>query len=349
MKIAVALSGGVDSATSLYLLKQEGHDLFGLFMKNWEEEQDGHCIAEQDAEDARAVCDLLDIPFYPVNFAQEYWDHVFSHFLKEIESGYTPNPDILCNREIKFKVLFERAKALGADVLATGHYCQTEKGALLKGNDPEKDQSYFLYTLKQSILESVCFPIGHLEKAAVRHLAKEAQLPVFNKKDSTGICFIGKRNFKTFLEHYLPHEPGVIETIDGKKMGTHDGIYYYTIGQRKGMGIGGPGEAWFVVDKQKESRKLIIAQGENHPALFAPALTATDISWVGEAPSFPLKCRAKIRYRQEEQPCTVTEQGGTLHVMFETPQRAITPRQSVVFYDHTVCLGGAIIKEALPE
>ncbi len=348
MKIAVALSGGVDSSTALYLLKKEGYDLFGLFMRNWEEEDsDGHCIAERDAEDARNVCELLDIPFYTVNFAKEYWDNVFTHFLKEIELGYTPNPDILCNREIKFKVLFEKALSLGANALATGHYCQIQNGQLHKGLDPNKDQSYFLYTIKEKTLNQVRFPIGHLEKPQVRALAKTASLPVFSKKDSTGICFIGKRNFRAFLEKYIPHEPGIIETVDGKQVGTHDGIYYYTIGQRKGMGVGGPGDAWFVAAKDKANRKLIIAQGEDHPALFAPALLATEPSWVSEEPTFPLRCHAKIRYRQTEQPCTVEKQGDTLHVHFKKPQRAITPRQSVVFYDGSNCLGGAIIEHPL--
>ncbi len=350
MKIAVALSGGVDSATSLYLLKKEGHDLFGLFMKNWEEEEEsGACIAEKDADDARAVCDLLGVPFYTVNFAKEYWENVFTHFLKEIEMGHTPNPDVLCNREIKFKVLFEKAKSLGANFLATGHYCQTKEGKLLKGNDPGKDQSYFLYTVQKRVLEEVLFPIGHLQKPEVRKIAEEAKLPVFSKKDSTGICFIGKRNFREFLEKYIPHEPGDIETVEGKKVGTHDGIYYYTIGQRKGMGIGGPGEAWFVTGKDKENRKLIVAQGEDHPALLASSLTATELSWVGKAPTLSLKCKAKIRYRQTEQPCTISLEGEKLIVNFDEPQRAITPRQSVVFYEENICLGGAIIEEALFE
>ena len=350
MKIAVALSGGVDSSTSLYLLKQKGYDLFALFMKNWEEEEEnGVCIAEKDAEDARKVCALLDIPFYLVNFTKEYWDNVFTHFLKELADGHTPNPDILCNREIKFKALFEKAKALGADYLATGHYCQTEKGELFKGQDPEKDQTYFLYTIKKKILDQVLFPIGHLNKQEVRKIAKEANLPVFNKKDSTGICFIGKRNFRSFIEKYIPHAPGIIETVEGKQVGTHDGIYYYTIGQRKGMGIGGPGEGWFVAGKDKENRKLIVAQGEDHPALFAPKLTATDISWIHEAPPLPFRCKAKIRYRQKEQPCTIEQEGETLLVSFDQPQRSITPRQSVVFYDDNRCLGGAIIEEALPK
>ena len=349
MKIAVALSGGVDSAVSLYLLKKEGHDVFGLFMKNWEEEKEGHCIAEQDAEDARAVCELLGVPFYAVNFSQEYWDSVFSYFLMEIERGHTPNPDILCNREIKFKVLFERAKSLGADLLATGHYCQTSEGRLLKGSDPNKDQSYFLYTIKNTVLREVLFPIGSLEKPKVRQIAEEAELPVFNKRDSTGICFIGKRNFNAFIDKYIPKEPGIIETVDGKKIGTHEGIHFYTIGQRKGMGIGGPGEAWFVARKDKETRKVIVAQGENHPALFAPGLIASEVSWVAETPTFPMRCKAKVRYRQVERPCTVTQEEGNLRVIFDEPQRAITPRQSVVFYSSATCLGGAMIENALPK
>ncbi|MEM8727581.1 MAG: tRNA 2-thiouridine(34) synthase MnmA [Chlamydiota bacterium] len=348
MKIAVAFSGGVDSATSLYLLKQLGHDVFGLFMKNWEEEwENGACIAEKDAEDARIVCNRLGVPFYTVNFAKEYWDDVFTHFLKELEDGHSPNPDILCNKEIKFKALFHRAKALGAELLATGHYCQTANGQLLKGEDLGKDQSYFLYTVKKSVLEQVLFPIGHLKKSEVRKIAEEGNLPVFDKKDSTGICFIGKRNFRRFLARYIPHEPGDIVTVEGKKVGTHDGIHYYTIGQRKGMGIGGAGKAWFIAGKDKENRKLIVAQGSNHPALFAPALSAVEVFWVDKVPTFPLRCNAKIRYRQVETPCIVEREGEKLIVSFDQDQRAITPRQSVVFYRGKICLGGAIIEKAL--
>ncbi|NRA90671.1 MAG: tRNA 2-thiouridine(34) synthase MnmA, partial [Simkaniaceae bacterium] len=253
------------------------------------------------------------------------------------------------NREIKFKVLFEKAKSLGANALATGHYCQTENGKLLKGADQLKDQSYFLYTVKNPVLNEVLFPIGNLEKVRVREIAKEANLPVFNKKDSTGICFIGKRNFRQFIEKYIPNEPGVIESVEGAVLGSHDGIHYYTIGQRKGMGIGGSGEAWFVIDKDKASKKVIVAQGENHPALFASCLIANECSWVDNPPTFPLKCKAKIRYRQVEEPCTVTQNGDELLAEFDHPQRAITPRQSVVFYDGNTCLGGAIIKEALSK
>ncbi len=348
MKIAIALSGGVDSSTAAYLLKQQGHDVFGLFMKNWEEtDSDGRCTAEEDYADVVRVCEALDIPYYSVNFAKEYWDQVFSHFLDEMKLGYTPNPDILCNREIKFKVLYEKALALGADMLATGHYCQTDGAVLLKGSDPNKDQSYFLYTIKRSILKNVLFPIGNLQKPKVRAFAEEANLPVFNKKDSTGICFIGERHFGEFLSKYLPPEEGPIETLDGKVLGTHTGAHYFTLGQRKGLGIGGEGDAYFVVGKDIKRNAVIIAQGKNHPALFSYSLTADEISWVGEPPKLPLRCAAKIRYRQQEEPCLVESLGkDQLRVTFDQPQRAITPRQSVVFYDGPHCLGGAMIERA---
>lgn len=352
MKIAVALSGGVDSSVSAYLLKQAGHDVFGLFMKNWEEKDDeGHCLSEKDYEDVVRICEVLDIPYYGVNFAEEYWDQVFSHFLKEIQLGYTPNPDILCNREIKFNVLYKKALALGAEALATGHYCQTIKGQLLKGKDPSKDQSYFLYTVKHDILQNVLFPIGGMLKPDVRQLAHDVGIPVFDKKDSTGICFIGKRNFKAFLENYIPKQPGHFETLEGKVIGTHEGAVYYTIGQRKGMGIGGPGDAWFVVGKDIERNVVTVAQGSEHPALFAHELFATDMSWVKEPPKdFPYSCHAKIRYRQEEHPCTIESMDGhRMHVTFPQPERAITPRQSIVFYDGEVCLGGALIEKAGPS
>lgn len=348
MKIAVALSGGVDSSVTAYLLKQAGHDVFGLFMKNWEEKDtDGHCLAEKDYQDVIQVCEVLGIPYYGVNFAEEYWNQVFTGFLEEIKLGYTPNPDILCNREIKFNALYKKALALGADVLATGHYCQTENGLLLKGCDPGKDQSYFLYTVKKEILKQVLFPIGAYLKPDVRKIAEEARLPVFDKKDSTGICFIGKRNFKDFIEKYVPNEDGPLETVEGKTVGTHTGAYYYTIGQRKGMGIGGPGDAWFVVGKEMSRNAVIVAQGKDHPALFSYTLTATDLSWVDAPPTFPFKCRAKIRYRQNDQACTVEKlESDKVLVTFELPQRAITPRQSIVFYNQDVCLGGAMIESA---
>lgn len=344
MKIVVGLSGGVDSSTAAFLLKEQGHEVIGLYMKNWEEEG-GVCHSLQDQEDVVRVCDTLKIPFYSVNFVQEYQEHVFSHFLEELQKGFTPNPDILCNREIKFKLLLDKARSLGADALATGHYCRTHENRLLKGLDPQKDQSYFLYTLKSQLLPSILFPVGHLEKQAVRSLAKKAGLPTAEKKESMGICFIGKRDFKPFIGRYLPYQKGEFQTLDGTVVGSHDGIAYYTIGQRKGLGIGGPGEAWFVVGKDAERNIIFVAQGEDHPALYAQSLTATEISWVGEPLEAPFSCHAKIRYRQQDQACTITRlDGDKIHVIFEKPQRAITPRQAIVFYQGDVCLGGALIQ-----
>ncbi len=338
------MSGGVDSSVTALLLKELGYEVFGLFMKNWEETDDeGNCTSITDYQDVQSVCEKIRIPYYSVNFSQQYWDNVFSTFLEEIKAGYTPNPDILCNREIKFKALFEKAKTLGAKFLATGHYCQTKDGMLIKGADSSKDQSYFLYTVKHEILKQVLFPIGHLEKSKVREIAKTHNLPVYEKKDSMGICFIGKRNFKEFLEKYIPNHPGDIVDLNGSIVGNHVGSVYYTIGQRKGLGIGGEGDAWFVVDKNIEKNQVIVAQGSDHPALYSSALLATEISWVNKIPKLPFKCRAKIRYRQIDQECRITQSGGKILVEFEKPQRGITQKQSVVFYDGDICLGGAII------
>lgn len=343
MKIVVGMSGGVDSAVSALLLKEQGHEVIGLFMRNWEEEE-GACHALEDYEDVVKVCEHLKIPYYSVSFAKEYWENVFSHFLEELKLGFTPNPDILCNREIKFKLLLDKALSLGADYLATGHYCQTDHTKLIKGSDPQKDQSYFLYTLKEKILPSVLFPVGHLEKTAVRALAKKAGLANAEKKDSTGICFIGKRDFKSFLNRYLPYQKGAFQTLNGNTVGEHDGIAYYTIGQRKGLGIGGPGDAWFVVKKDVAKNIVFIEQGEDHPALYTSELVATDVSWIGTPPLAPFHCKAKVRYRQPDQACTITQiDTNCLHVTFDQPQRAVTPRQSIVFYDREVCLGGALI------
>lgn len=349
--VVVGMSGGVDSSVSALLLKQQGYNVIGLFMKNWEESnQEGHCSSTKDYEDVVRVCEKIGIPYYSVNFVQEYWDLVFFHFVKELKQGFTPNPDILCNREIKFQVFLEKAFQIGADYLATGHYCQiqTKHGfsTLFKGADPDKDQSYFLYTLKKETLEKVLFPIGHLPKKQVREIAKEYGLATAEKKDSTGICFIGKRNFKEFISQYIPYQKGLFLDVEGKKIGEHEGMAYYTIGQRKGLGIGGPGEAWFVVDKDAVSNTVTLAQGENHPALYAEDLIATDISWIdGIGPlCFPFACKAKIRYRQAEQDCVLEKkEDGTLLVTFANPQRAITPRQSIVFYQEDLCLGGAMI------
>lgn len=345
--VVVGMSGGVDSSVSALLLKQQGYNVIGLFMKNWEEtDAGGHCTATKDFEDVVRVCETLEIPYYSVNFVQEYWDHVFSHFVEELKKGWTPNPDVLCNREIKFQVFFQKALQIGADYLATGHYCQTNpEGLLFKGADPGKDQSYFLYTLKKEILQKVLFPIGHLPKKEVRLIALEHNLATAEKKDSTGICFIGKRDFKEFISQYIPYQKGPFLTLDGKIVGNHEGMAYYTIGQRKGLGIGGPGEAWFVVDKDPKNNIVYVEQGEDHPALYAYELTADEISWVAPLElSSPFTCKAKIRYRQPDEECIVTIINDNLvHVKFLNPQRAITLRQSIVFYLGDQCLGGGMI------
>lgn len=353
----MGMSGGVDSAVSALLLKQQGYRVIGMFMKNWEETNDeGACQAAADYEDVVRVCRQIDIPYYAVNFSKEYWDGVFSHFLAEYAAGHTPNPDILCNKEIKFKVLLDKAMEYGADYLATGHYAQSHfvdgQYQLLKGLDPGKDQSYFLYAIDGRVLDRVLFPIGDLHKSQVRAVAEEFGLANAKKKDSTGICFIGERNFKEFLEGYIPGKPGNFETLDGKVVGCHDGAAYFTIGQRRGMGIGGAGEAWFVVDKDVSRNVVVVAQGERHPALFCDTLTATEASWIsGKAPdTLPMRCHSKIRYRQSDQPCIITKiEGDRIFVEFPIPQRAATPRQSIVFYDGDVCLGGALIESRGPS
>ncbi len=346
--VVIGMSGGVDSSVAAYLLKEQGYNVIGLFMKNWEEQDaDGNCHSAEDYDDVARVCEHIGIPYYAVNFANQYWDQVFSHFIEELKEGHTPNPDILCNREIKFKVLLDKAQELGADYLATGHYCQVgEQHQLLRGKDSNKDQSYFLYTLKEEILQKVLFPIGGMLKSEVREIARKAQLPTCEKKESMGICFIGKRNFKQFVSEYVPYHPGQFQKLDGEVVGQHDGAAYYTIGQRKGLGVGGAGEAWFVVGKDMDKNVVYIEQGENHPALFAPALEATDLSWVTNT-EIPRDCTAKIRYRQKDEECTIeTLEDDRLVVRFKDPQRAVTPRQSVVFYDGQVCLGGAMISKS---
>lgn len=354
----VGMSGGVDSSVAALLLKQQGYRVIGLFMKNWEEkDENGVCQASREYEDVARVCDKLDIPYYSVEFVQEYWDNVFKHFLEEYKAGYTPNPDILCNREIKFNVFFKKAMELGADYLATGHYCQIAPSSmpdghakLLKGLDPGKDQSYFVYTLKEELLRKVLFPVGGLMKSEVRRLAKEHGLATHDKKDSTGICFIGERNFRKFLSQYVAAKPGPFKLLDGTTVGTHGGVAYYTMGQRKGLGLGGQGEPWFVVAKDPARNIVYVERGETHPALYADDLIASELSWVGPEPMWPLKCTAKIRYRQDDQKCTVTKlEDGRLRVDFDEAQRAITPRQSLVLYDGNVCLGGAMIDVAGPS
>lgn len=355
--VVVGMSGGVDSSVCALLLKQKGYRVIGLFMKNWEErDEHGICQSSKEYEDVIRVCGQIGIPYYSVNFVKEYQEGVFSHFVEEFKKGYTPNPDILCNREIKFKVLLQRALELGADFLATGHYCQVgtnEKNPqLLKGTDPSKDQSYFLYAIEGKALSKVIFPVGHLLKSQLRAIAKEHDLATSEKKDSTGICFIGERNFKGFLSQYIQYKPGNFENLQGQIVGKHDGIAFYTPGQRRGMGVGGPGEPWFVVGKDVERNVVFIDQGVRHPALFCDNTTATELTWIsGQAPlALPLRCRSKVRYRQPDQECVIEKiEEGIAHISFAVPQRAVTPRQSIVFYDGEVCLGGGMIDRPGPS
>ena len=362
--VVIAMSGGVDSSVSALLLKQQGYQVVGMFMKNWEEKDtQGRCLSAREFDDAARVCDQLEIPCYAVNFVKEYRENVFAHFLQELKEGRTPNPDILCNREIKFKALLEKAEEIGGDYLATGHYCRTElcpsgHAALLKGVDPGKDQSYFLYGVGQRALKKVLFPVGGMLKKELRGIARSHSLATAEKKDSTGICFIGKRNFKEFLSRHASFQPGVFKSLNGEILGTHDGVGYYTIGQRKGIGIGGRaeacgevcgeawGEAWFVVGKDLEQSIVYVVQGAEHPALYSNRLAAVQIHWIkGEAPAFPLHCRAKVRYRQADQECEVHCSGpDSLDVHFMQPQRAVTPGQSIVFYAGEECLGGGVIQ-----
>ena len=354
--VVVGMSGGVDSSVAALLLKQQGYRVIGLFMKNWEEKDgQGVCSSAYDYEDVRRVCEHLEIPYYAVNFVEEYRAQVFTQFIEDFKKGLTPNPDILCNREIKFKVFLEKAFELGADYLATGHYCQNhqtlEGHCLIKGIDLEKDQTYFLYTLNRSILPKVLFPIGGLEKKEVRRLARSHGLATSDKKDSTGICFIGKRPFRPFLSEYVPAQPGNFETLDGKVVGKHMGAAYYTLGQRKGLGIGGQGEAWFVVGKEMSRGIVFVEQGADHPALYCNELIAAQLSWVGDhPPSMPFTCHSKVRYRQADQPCIIQKiEEDRAWVAFPHPQRAVTPGQSIVFYDGSICLGGGIIQQAGPS
>ena len=353
-RIVVGMSGGVDSSVAALLLKEQGYDVIGVFMKNWEEQDDnGVCTSESDWRDVREVCDLIGIPYYSVNFAKEYWDRVFSYFLDEYRAGRTPNPDVLCNREIKFRAFLDFAMQLGASRMATGHFVQTNpQGELLRGADPNKDQSYFLYMLKQHQLQRAMFPVGHLTKAEVRCIAEEKGLPVSKKKDSTGVCFIGERKFKQFLQTYLPAMPGDMVAPDGQVVGRHDGLMYYTLGQRRGLGIGGCGDgrSWFVIGKDLERNRLLVAQGEDHPMLYSSRSIAGGVTWIGDAPirdGETLQCTAKFRYRQGDQPVEATLQGDKLHIRSLVPQRAVTPGQSAVLYRGDKCLGGAVVETVL--
>lgn len=349
MRVVVGMSGGVDSAVSALLLKRQGYDVVGVFMKNWEEQdENGVCTAESDWRDVQDVCEIIDIPYYSVNFAKEYKERVFSLFLSEYEKGRTPNPDVLCNREIKFKAFLDFAMQLGAEKMATGHFVRTnEQGHLLRGVDGNKDQSYFLYMIHEQQLKKSIFPVGGMTKQDVRKIAEEAGLPVSKKKDSTGVCFIGERDFKAFLQGFLPAQPGDMVTPEGEKVGRHDGLMYYTLGQRRGLGIGGRGDgrSFFVVDKDLKKNQLIVVQGEDHPLLYSKSAMASQATFIGEPlpENTPCRVTAKFRYRQMDQPVTVTRTGDQLHFVFDQPQRAVTPGQSAVIYDGGRCLGGGIV------
>lgn len=352
VSVMVGLSGGVDSSVCSALLLEQGYAVYAVFMKNWEEDDsETHCRDAKDIQDAKKVCEKLNIPLQVINFSKVYWDNVFSFFLAEYQAGRTPNPDVLCNSEIKFRAFLEYAERMGAEYIATGHYVRrtlTSPYSLLKGCDPNKDQSYFLHTLNQYQLQKSLFPVGEMSKTEVRHIAKKLGFKNYAKKDSTGICFIGERRFKAFLQNYLPAQPGDIETIDGNRIGQHDGLMYYTLGQRQGLKIGGRrGFAelpWYVAVKDLQRNVLVVVQGENHSALFSKNLRAQKIHWIlGISPTYPFSCFAKVRYRQKEQACTIEKEGIGYKVAFKTPQRAITPGQSVVFYEGEVCLGGGVI------
>ncbi|MGO4999048.1 tRNA 2-thiouridine(34) synthase MnmA [Oceanisphaera sp. W20_SRM_FM3] len=359
LKVIVGMSGGVDSSVSAYLLQQQGYQVEGLFMKNWEEDDtDEFCSAAEDLADAQAVCDKLGMTLHTINFASEYWDNVFEHFLAEYKAGRTPNPDILCNKEIKFKAFLEfAAEDLGADFIATGHYVRRtfdEQPKLLRGQDTNKDQSYFLYTLSSQQVAKSLFPVGELEKPEVRRIAEQLELVTAKKKDSTGICFIGERKFTDFLAQYLPAQPGKIETVDGDVIGEHQGLMYHTLGQRKGLGIGGLKNAsddpWYVVDKDLERNVLVVAQGD-HPRLYSKGLIARQLHWVDRTPlSAPLRCTVKTRYRQTDIACLVEPlDDDTIRVTFDEPQAAVTPGQSAVFYADEICLGGGVIENRFNE
>lgn len=357
-KVIVGMSGGVDSSVSALLLLQQGYAVEGLFMKNWDED-DGteYCTAKQDLSDAEKVCKTLGIPLHSANFAAEYWDNVFEYFLDEYRAGRTPNPDILCNREIKFKVFLEYAELLGADFIATGHYVRKSSDhghtLLRKGLDDNKDQSYFLHAVDEAALAKTLFPVGELEKPEVRRLAEEHDLITHNKKDSTGICFIGERRFKDFLEQYIPAQPGPMKTPDGTQLGQHQGLMFYTLGQREGLGIGGVKTAdeapWYVVAKDLPNNTLIVAQGNNHPLLFTSVLKVSQLHWINPRPcEEEFSCMAKIRYRQSDQACRIkiSESGTVCTVTFDEPQRAATPGQSLVMYQGDICLGGGVIESS---
>jgi tRNA-specific 2-thiouridylase len=354
MKVIVGISGGVDSSVSALCLKKQGYEVEALFMKNWHEETEtGECSWEADVEDALQVCDKLDIALNTVDLSATYWNSVFSSILEDFRNGLTPNPDILCNQEIKFKAFHDHAIALGADNIATGHYARIQYeencNRLLKSSDLNKDQSYFLCRLNQQQLSRSLFPIGEMDKSEVRKIARNNNFKTHDKKDSTGICFIGERPFKEFLSQYIPVNKGPIQTLDGNILGEHDGVYFYTIGQRQGLGIGGirgnSGDPWYVVDKDKDENILYVAQGQDNALLFSKGVNSVNLHWIGNAPSqFPYLCAAKTRYRQADQSCVIESVDcDTARIVFKEANRAVTPGQYIVFYDGDICLGGGVI------
>lgn len=350
-KVVVGISGGVDSSVAALLLKEEGYDVVGIFMKNWDDtDENGVCTAEVDYEDAVAVCNQIDIPYYSINFEKEYYDRVFTYFLDEYKKGRTPNPDIMCNKEIKFKAFLDFAKSLGADFVATGHYARVDRSAdetvMLRGVDSNKDQTYFLSQLSQEQIKDVLFPVGELEKSQVREIAHKYKLATADKKDSTGICFIGERDFNEFLSNYLPAQEGNIVDTEGNILGRHEGLMFHTIGQRRGLGIGGEGEAWFVCGKDLKKNELIVCQGKNNPLLFSNKLYASEFSTISdkEIPE-EFSCTAKFRYRQADINAHVKVLGdGKIEVTYDRT-KAVTPGQAAVFYLGEICLGSAIIDE----
>jgi len=350
VKVVVGMSGGVDSSVAALLAKRAGHEVVGLFMKNWEDDDDDeYCSTREDLIDAAAAADRIGIDLEAVNFSAEYKERVFAEFLREYAAGRTPNPDVLCNAEIKFRAFLDHAMRIGAVKIATGHYARVDVSEnrlrLLRGTDASKDQSYFLHRLTQQQLSRVMFPVGELKKSEVRRIALEAGLPNHAKKDSTGICFIGERPFREFLNRYLPKVPGPIVDETGKRLGEHIGLAFYTIGQRKGIGIGGAGDAWYVADKRVDANELVIVQGHDHPLLMKRTLSAADAAWVaGQPPGAPSTHTAKTRYRQADVACTLSRvRESEIKVEFSAPQWAVTPGQSVVLYDREVCLGGGVI------
>lgn len=356
-KVILGMSGGVDSSVAAHLLQEQGYEVLGLFMKNWDEtDENGECSATRDFEDVQKVSAQLGIPCYSIEFIEEYRNHVFAEFLRQYEAGFTPNPDVLCNREIKFDLFLKKALEFGCDFLATGHYARVRQrsvpapnGArqeLLRGADPNKDQTYFLTAVSGPVFDRVLFPIGELPKPEVREIAKKLGLATSTKKDSTGICFIGERKFKSFLNQYVQARSGEIRDLEGNKVGSHDGIAFYTLGQRKGLGLGGEGDPWFVCGKNLERNELLVVRGSEHPALYAWELEAAELNWfAGEAPAASFECTAKTRYRQQDQACRVEVSApGRVRVRFLEPQRAMTPGQYVVFYQGEICLGGGVIQ-----